>query len=200
MRSVVVRRFLAGFALMCAGGVAIATNSSCVLIDGPPDLPVPPNRRPTILRSQVLPPATAPIGALLPNGEFDVPVEMPDPTQTATWYVFVDYSDDNQRPLAVGNIGGSSSAPDITTVLFNVSPSLVVGTQCHTIHFLVALASAISQSNPHDTDPFLSDTVDWYFAPGGNAGGCSTYDGGGNDAAFPNVDANLDDAGDGSVD
>ena len=199
MRSVVLKRFAAGFAFLCAGGVAIATNSSCVLIDAPPDLPTSPVRRPTIIRTQVVPSALTPIGVLPPNGEFIVPVEIADPTQSAAWIAFIDYGQPADL-IANGTLEGSSSAADIQTVTFDVPPQRIQGGQCHTIMFLVALSTAFSSGDPHDVDPNLSDTVVWYFAPGGNAGACTTYDGGGNDGAFPNVDANLDDANDGSGD
>lgn len=192
-------RFLAGFALICASGVAIATNTSCVLIDGPPDLPVPPVRRPTILRSQVAPSALTPIGALPPDGQFSVPIEIADPTQSVTWVAFVDYGQPSDE-IDSNTLFGSSTAADIQTVTFNVPAQRLQGGECHTILFLVALSTAFNSSNAHDTDPNLSDTIVWYFAPGGNEGACTTYDGGGNDGAFPNVDANVDDASDGGSD
>ncbi|MGH7283187.1 MAG: hypothetical protein ACRELY_16800 [Polyangiaceae bacterium] len=200
MRSVVLKRFLAGFALMCAAGIAIATNSSCVLIDGPPDLPVPPVRRPTIIRSQVTPSALTPIGALPPDGLFTVPIEISDPTQSVTWVAFIDYGQPSVFLILSDTLPGSSTAADIQTVTFNVPAQRMQGGECHTILFLVALSTAFNNSNAQDTDPSLSDTVVWYFAPGGNEGACTTYDGGGNDGAFPNVDGNLDDADDGSSD
>lgn len=198
MRSVVVKRFAAGIALLCAGGVAIATNSSCVLIDGPPDLPTSPVRRPTIIRSEVVPSAFTPIGTLPPDGQFDVPIEIADPTQSVSWVAFVDYGQPFDE-FDSNTLFGSSTAADIQTVKFNVPLQRLQDGQCHTVLFLVALSTAF-QGDPHDIDPSLSDTVVWYFAPGGNEGACTTYDGGGNDGAFPNVDANFDDVADGSGD
>lgn len=194
------RRRLGGFAIVCAAGAAIATNTSCILIDPPPDLPVPAVRRPTILRTQANPPADTPLAALLPNGEFDLQLELPDPTQSVTWAAFLDYGLDDAFTIDAQNIVGSPNAPDIVKVFFNLPPQRVAGTQCHYIHFVVALSSAFKNPNDlHDTDPNLSDTIDWIYVPGGNPAACTTYDGGGNDGAFPD-DGATDDSGDGSGD
>jgi hypothetical protein len=147
------------------------------------------------LRSQVAPSAATPLGELPVDG-FVVPIEIPDPTQDVTWTAYFDLdlsSGANPQNFAVDGpniIVGSSGAPNIRQVNFFVGASRVTGDSCHTVHFVVALASS-------PDDPNLSDSMDWFIVPGGNAGGCTTYDGGGY-TLIP--DAAATDAGDGGED
>jgi hypothetical protein len=195
MRSVVWIRRVASASVILGAAAALASNA-CVLLDGPADLPLPATRRPTILRSQVVPSASIPLGELPASGGFIVPLEIPDPSQSVTWAAYAD------APLASGDLGpfvidgetivGSNDAPNITDVNFNVSPSSLKANACHTIHFVVTLGTSVD-----NVDPDLSDSIDWWIAPGGNLGGCTTYDGGSNFSITP--DASDDDAGDGAV-
>lgn len=194
MRSVVWIRRLASAAVILGAAIALTSNTSCVLLDGPADLPLPAVRRPTILRSQVSPSAASPLGELPVDG-FVVPIEIPDPTQSATWTAYLDLdpaSGANPQNSAVDGpnvIVGSSDAPNVRFVNFNVGAPRV-GNSCHTVHFVVALTGA-------EEDPNLSDSIDWFIVPGGNAGGCTTYDGGGY-SLIP--DAAATDASDGGGD
>ncbi|MEO7110225.1 MAG: hypothetical protein ABI183_07305 [Polyangiaceae bacterium] len=178
MRSVVWIRRFASAGLVLGAAAALASNASCVLIDGPADLPLPAIRRPTILHGQVAPSAAVPLGEF-PVGGFVVPLEIPDPTQSVTWSAFLDLdlsSGANPGPahIETETIQGSSDAPNIAYVNFT-PPAPRAGTgNCHTIHFVVALGTSTD-----DIDPNLSDTIDWQIVPGGNPGGCTTYDGGG---------------------
>jgi hypothetical protein len=192
MRSVVWTRRIASAAVILGFGAGLASVVSCVLIDAPADLTLPATRRPTILRSQVSPSASIPLGEL--PSIFVVPLEIPDPSQTVTWAAYADPS------LTSGEIGagidglsipGSNDAPNITTVNFTVSPSSLNSNTCHTIHFVVTLGTSVT-----NLDPDLSDSIDWFIAPFGNLGGCTTYDGGSNFSITP--DAAVD-AGDGAV-
>ncbi len=194
MRSVVWIRRLASACVIFGAAAALATNASCVLLDGPADLPLPATRRPTILRSQVSPSASIPLGGLPVDG-FVVPIEIPDPTQDVVWVAYFDLdlsSGANPQNFVIAGetISGSSDAPNIAYANFSVPPGRVIGNSCHTVHFVVALASA-------PDDPNLSDSIDWFIVPGGNAGGCTTYDGGGY-SLIP--DAAATDASDGGGD
>jgi hypothetical protein len=197
MRSVVWIRRVASASVILGAAAALASNASCVLIDGPADFPLAPTRRPTILRSQVVPSASIPLGeGELPSGGFIVPLEIPDPSQDVTWAAYAD------APLAGGNlqqfeiinpqtIVGSADAPNITLASFEVPPSRLNGNSCHTIHFVVTLGTSVD-----NVDPDLSDSIDWGVVPFGNLGGCTTYDGGSNFSITPDA---SDDAGDGAV-
>ncbi len=191
MRSVVWIRSFASACVILGAAAGLASNASCVLIDGPADLPLPATRRPTILRAQVSPSASSPIDALPVDG-FVVPLEIPDPTQDVVWNAYFDLplsGDVNPDTFRIdGNtVFGSSGAPNITSVNFSVGASRVTGNSCHTVHFVVALASS-------PDDPNLSDSIDWFIVPGGNAGGCTTYDGGGY-SLIPDAAADASDGG-----
>ena len=203
MRSRVWIRRFASACLILGGAAGLAANSSCVLLDGPADLQLPATRRPTILRSQVIPSASLPLGDLPAGDIFTVPLEIPDPSQSVTWIAYLDLNgvqsiseQQSAQLVSPQTIVGSSNAPDInTTPAFSVQPSRVQGNACHTIHFIVALTSAFNNSDP---DPNLSDTIDWFIAPGGNYGGCTTFDGGGVYSIIP--DAAASDASDDGAD
>jgi hypothetical protein len=166
---------------------------SCVLADAAPELPKPASLRPTIVKGSVFPSTSEPIGGL--PAEFLVPVELADPTKPFEWKVFVDFdplgnADDfvEQR----GGSPGSASAANLQVIPFSVNRDRLSGS-CHRIEFVVALRFDSARAS----DPLLSDSVTWFYAPTGNLAGCSTYDGGpGNDAAFP---ADAADAGDGGL-
>jgi len=200
MRSGVLARRVVSVALILGVGAAITSNSACVLLDAPADLPLAPTRRPTILRSQVTPSASMPLGQIPADGIFIVPIEIPDPTQPVAWTAYLDL--DTPRPQAAADdarivklttIVGSSSAPNIAYPTFTLKPARVDSTTCHTIHFVVSLQLS---DNP---DPSLSDSIDWFVVPGGNPGGCTSYDGGGVYGVIPEAGV-VDDAGDGQAD
>ncbi len=177
MRSVVWIRRLASAGMIFGAAAGLASNASCVLLDGPADLPLPAIRRPTILRSQVVPSAAVPLGGF-PVGGFIVPIEIPDPTQDVTWSAYLDLDLSSGANPQVARfdgdtISGASDAPNIAYVNFTPGAPRAGSGSCHTIHFVVALGTSTD-----DVDPNLSDTIDWLIVPGGNAGGCTTYDGG----------------------
>jgi hypothetical protein len=162
MRSVVWIRRLASAGMIFGAAAGLASNASCVLLDGPADLPLPAIRRPTILRRQVVPSAAVPL----------------DPTQDVTWSAYLDLDLSSGANPQVARfdgdtISGASDAPNIAYVNFTPGAPRAGSGSCHTIHFVVALGTSTD-----DVDPDLSDTIDWLIVPGGNAGGCTTYDGG----------------------
>ncbi len=192
MRSIVNARAVVQVASAALVGAALLATASCILLDDPADLPSPPTRRPTILSAT---PAPGVIGEV-PTKAFQVQVEIPDPTQSVTYLAILDFNTPSARPLTAQNIIGSPTAPDIATAEFSVPPTRVNDGLCHNIHFLVTLSQTFTGSAV--ADPSLSDTADWFYAPGGNLGGCSVYDGGANDGSFP--DAAPVDASDGGGD
>src|SRR6478609_10688854 len=75
------------WAVLVAGAVVLAPG--CLILDPPPSVPDPPTRRPTILRSDAVPPPSRSI-LELPR-QFVVPVEVIDRNQSFDWRVFIDY-------------------------------------------------------------------------------------------------------------
>ncbi|MEO6968909.1 MAG: hypothetical protein ABI132_10730 [Rhodanobacteraceae bacterium] len=179
MRSDVWIRRVTSTALILGIGAALASISSCVLFDAPADLPLAPTRRPTILRSQVTPSAAIPLGELPSDGQFIVPIEIPDPTQPVSWVAYHDLntasSASDAHLVQFQTIVGSTNAANIPFPYptFTVRPGILSANSCHTIRFVVSL------SQTDDPDPNLSDSIDWFIVPAGNPGGCTTYDGGG---------------------
>jgi hypothetical protein len=161
---------LGAIAAACVGLSALA---SCILADPPPDLPKPPARHPNIVHAQVTPPADRPLGELLPDG-FSVPVELPDPTRSFEWRVFVDYDEVKKpTPRLIGSGGGTPTALDTEVVSFSVD---LLEPGCHRIEFIVALH--FDPSIAHASDGSGSDSVTWFYTPTGSLGGCTTYDAG----------------------
>jgi hypothetical protein len=169
-------------------GLGLSALVSCILADPPPELPKPPARHPNIVHAAVTPRADRPLGELPPNG-FIVPVELPDPTRTFEWRLFVDFDEvRNPSPVRSGAGGGTAGSADKQYVPFSVD-GLAPG--CHRIEFMVALH--FDPSIAHAADASGSDSVTWFFTPSGSLAGCTTYDagpGGPGTGAFP-------DAGDG---
>jgi hypothetical protein len=172
-------------------GAALSATASCILADAAPELPKPASLRPTIVKGSVFPSASQPIGDLPP--EFLVPVELADPTKPFEWKVFVDFDplrNPGDIPEQSGASPGSSTAANLQVVPFSVNRDRLSGS-CHRIEFVVALRFDSARAS----DPLLSDSVTWFYAPTGNLAGCTTYDGGaGNDAAFPADAAEAGDA------
>lgn len=174
--------------MIAAAGVGLSALASCILADPPPDLPKPPARHPNIIHAKVTPPADRPLGEFPRNG-FIVPVELPDPTRTFEWRVFVDFEEfRNPSPVKSGAGGGSAASADTQFVSFSVE-GLASG--CHRIEFIAALH--FDPSIAHAADATGSDSVTWFYTPSGSLAGCTTYDAG------PNGPGNgaFNDAGDG---
>jgi len=165
-----------------AGAAAFAATAaaSCITVP-PPDLPVIPRHRPTIVHDAVTPPE-GPLDAWPADGTFEVPVEIDDPSQAYEWEVFVDYDpyQTNDTPKAPSLNAQPIPPPDggLALVPFSL-PVPVDPVPCpHRIEFLVAN----SFSSEHTPSPPGGDSVTWLF-DGPN--GC-LYDAGAlQDGAFP---------------
>jgi hypothetical protein len=167
--------------------------SACILADPPAELPTLPVMRPTVVHGAVVPSASRVLGGI--PRQFEVPVEILDPSITFEWRVFVDYD-----PLAPSNavFAGTSeraaSRPSLTTRIISFGnpiprsdPSLQA---CHVIEFLVAYSFAGTSS--HTPDGRGGDTIVWFYDPIGDLGGCPRYDAGAfGDASAPAADADA---------
>jgi len=169
---------------------ALATVAGC-LTTPPPVISTPPPSRPTILVDGVLPPPGQPLLAWPPGGYFTVPVALEDPTEGFLYDVFVDYSIESntstnpQPTLYPVSVTPSGSDGGVVGVVFQLG-SQELGlpfppTSCLTIQFLVVHGFAVLEGGAtlyHVPDDVGSDSVTWFYTPGGGLNGCAVYDAG----------------------
>ena len=168
-------------ACVAAVSALLSAIASCILADAPPEQPRSPTRRPVIVHASVSPPASKLLGELsLP---FVVPVLLGDPRVPFEWRLFIDYDPilNPDGALVQRQFGGGSpTAADLQIVTFSVDET-TLNSACHRIEFLVAL----NFTSTHGADASGADSIAWFYSPSGSLEGCTTYDGGGNDGAFP---------------
>jgi hypothetical protein len=170
------------FVLPLMGILVVACGASlfidgCIIADPPSDLPRLPERRPTIVRSSVVPSASAIVGTW--PTKFIVPVEMSDPTLDIAWASFVDYNPFTGEGFDNTDVspGGSSAQGNVRVLEIPIGqPSL---DRCHTVEIVVALRlNTSSPQTTHTPEPPGGDIVSWIFSPGGDVAGCPTLDAG----------------------
>ena len=190
-------------AVVSAAGVAMGGVAGCITTP-PPDLPAPPQRRPTILHASVMPPADVPLVDWPPDGTFIVPVEPGDPELPTAflWDVFVDYDPSAGTSLEYfrpRNPPVSAVDGGIVAVPFTL-PGPFDGF-CHRVEFLVAdnfnsPPGGIENGDrryDHTPDSRGGDIVTWQYTGGAPPGGCPSYDAGAlQDGTFPPDDAPSD--------
>lgn len=172
------RRFLAAFVvglLWCGGG-------ACVIAQPTDDIPTLPASRPVIIRSRVEPPVSG-VLTFWPES-YTLYVQLADPTITLQTIAFTDYN-----PLTGGTLlgtvpqydplNGAAPADRVRTVTLNVPVSSSLD-RCHVIEIIVSPQFAFSDSRSahNPPDPPGSDSITWYYAPGGDLTGCPTLDAG----------------------
>lgn len=184
-------------AVAWVGGVvaaACALPSGC-LTTAPPAVSTTSAPRPSILQDSVVPPPDELLFEL--PSEFDVPVQLQDPSEPFVYDVFEDYSTvyatESQyaiqpvNPLpAYGPFTVTpSGAEDGGVVFVSFTPDDLNPppdpTTCHTFQFLVVAGFATvegGQSLYHVPDAVGGDSVTWIYAPGGSLDGCALYDAG----------------------
>jgi hypothetical protein len=158
----------------------------------PPDLPAPPEHRPTILHDAVFPPADAVLTQLPPEG-FVVPVLLEDPNESFCSRVFIDFDPYNNPGALFPKCQGPTPATangGVVLVGFSPDATMLDPSFCHRIEFLVA--ASFNEASPHTPTSIGGDSVTWlYNAAGGD--GCPLYDAGAlGDAGFPMPDAPMD--------
>lgn len=160
-------------------GAAMAVESACITAP-PPQLPVEPEERPTILHDSVSPPADVPLVEWPAGDEFIVPIQLDDQNEQFCWDVFIDYN-------PYGTAGGTGLVPSGVTCE-TAPPSALDGGvfplsftlgepdpgTCHRIQFNVAHAF---ESDSHTPDSIGGDSITWTFVPGGGPD-CPAYDAG----------------------
>ncbi len=162
---------------------SVAAHSACLLVDPGGDLPSIPRRRPFIVQSEVVPPASRVLG-VFPE-KLIVPVELADPKEPFVWAVFYDYN-----PLTGAGLekrATSTFAPsNVVNGLRVEEIALAAPTeldQCHTIEVVVALSSGLDGIAAHTPLDPGGDSVSWFYSPSGDLSGCPALDAG-VDAAF----------------
>jgi hypothetical protein len=155
---------------------------ACVIADPVTDLPQFPDRRPTILRSSVVPSASAVLGRW--PGKFIVPVDLIDPRQTFFYSSFVDYDPINGAGFkntfpsdfepGSGTTQGSVRTIDVP-IEDPPSPD-----RCHIVEIIVALrfVSTRDTKGLHTPDEPGGDSVSWIYNPTGDLSGCPLVDAG----------------------
>jgi len=170
--------------------LAAGALSACNLVDPLPDQRSLPTRAPSIEQDNVFPSPSQPV--LQWPDQFLVPVRVYNPTVPFEWRVFIDYDSilgPNAPPIMHQSVAGSPTAADLQTQQVIIAPDGFQGA-CHRIDFVTALAFD-SNRGANGTG---ADSVTWFYAPAGNFTGCSLYDGGGNDGAFPDAGVDASDA------
>jgi hypothetical protein len=164
---------------------AVATVAAC-LTAPPSDVGTSTDKRPEIIHSAVYPPEGV-IRQWPPNGEFLVPVRLPDPTDACRWSDF-----DQNEEL------GSTTAIDVNTpcdtslldggVLVQTAPiPQPRDNDCHVLKFIVAHGFSTDMV----PDSIEGDIVTWEYEPASSL--CNFYDAGAlQDGAFPPTDAGYE--------
>lgn len=169
----------------CASVLAmlVVSGPACITTS-PPELPAVPPRGPRILADGIDPPSFI-LLQLPPDGAFQVPVEVSDPTRVILGRVFIDYYPAaNGGQNATQPTGPTVSVPPaldggVTLVSFQLTnDQLGDPSACHVIQFFVADSFAAVPMPTHAPgDSLGADSVTWFYTPGG-PGVCNVYDAG----------------------
>jgi hypothetical protein len=171
-------------ALSAVGGVCLVVvlaQDACVLAAPSGDLPRPPDSRPTIVHSSLVPTTSAVLTAFPTT--FSVPVELSDPTQTFVYAAFIDYNPltgeglvDIPRESPPILAAGTAGRIRMTQVVIPAPTDLA---SCHKIEIVVALRlNARDGKNAHTPDEPGGDIATWFYNPGGDLAGCPSLDAG----------------------
>jgi hypothetical protein len=151
---------------------------ACVIADPPTELPRPSERRPTIVRTSVVPSTTSVLGRW--PSKFIVPVELSDPHAKISWATFVDYN-----PVTLEGFdqnGESTYEPGSTKGnirTLELPISIPSSDRCHVVEVIVALRLNTSDiRNAHTPEEPGGDSVSWFYSPSGDLAGCPILDGG----------------------
>ena len=167
---------------------------SCLLVDPPPDVPLPQSRRPTLLRAEAVPPPSA-VLTTLPR-QFVVPVEVVDRNVSFEWRVFVDYDvlEGAQVAYETGGVSDPESNADagnlaVRLVAFSVRSDRFSGSflRCHTIEIVVAERFVGDRDRVYPSGE--GDAVSWFYNPAGDLAGCPTFDAGADGGPDADADA-----------
>lgn len=168
----------AAVALVCT--TIVALGSACIIAESATDLPQLPPMRPNVVRSSVVPPASAVLGRW--PSKFIVPVELVDPREPFEYSWFVDYD-----PVTGGGFinattssfeEGSTTQGRIRTLDIPIADPK--DNRCHVVEVIVALRF-VSRTDPrlaHTPDEPGGDSVTWFVSPSGDLSGCPLLDAG----------------------
>jgi hypothetical protein len=168
------RLSLVGPSLAIAGACTVA----CVIADPPTDLPRTAERRPTIVRSSVVP-STASVLGTWPS-KFIVAVELSDPRADIQWASFVDYNPATGEGFDQTN--KSHNEPDTTNGnirTIEIPITTPSSDACHVVEVVVALhLNTTDPRNAHTPEDPGGDSVTWFYSPSGDLAGCPVLDAG----------------------
>jgi hypothetical protein len=171
----VTRRVASGVVLAIA---SLAAADACVITDPPGDFQGLPERPPTIIRSQVFPPATQ-IITRLPQ-LFLVPIELSDPQGRYYWAAFVDYNPavDGAHVGSGFDLTGNGSRRQNLEIA--IAESDAPPDRCHTIEIVVGIEPRDRSDARliHTPEPPGGDSITWFYNPGGDPAGCPAMDAG----------------------
>jgi hypothetical protein len=169
------------FALAASSSIAmwIAWGlAACVLAEPATELPQAAHRRPTILNGSAAPPTNAVLGTM--PREFVVLVELSDPFSTFSWALFVDYNPvSDPGPANNGTSSfGTENVDERSLRILRAKPGLSVPDidHCHVIELVVAEVDAGFPQGTHSPPDLKSDSITWFYSPGGDMAGCPGLD------------------------
>ncbi|HLK37000.1 MAG TPA: hypothetical protein VKU41_09645 [Polyangiaceae bacterium] len=176
--------------LSALGAVTFA--AACVTTP-PPDLPKVSQPPPTILHGSVVPPADLILSTW--PAEFDVPLEIYDPSASFAWEAFVDYDPTSNTSPLTGQTVGPPIAVDagVYVQAFHLGQPSDLGF-CHRIEFDVARGFDTTSGSPHTPNSLGGDSIVWFYNAGGGPNGCPVYDAGDvqDGGGFPASDGPVD--------
>jgi hypothetical protein len=163
---------------MTAAGIAALVVGACVIADPPTELPREPTRRPTILRSSVVPSTTA-VLASWPS-LFIVPVEISNPLSTIEWATFIDYNPatgDGFKQAGDSTYESRTTNGNIRTLELPIA--MPTSDSCHLVEVIVGLDLITTDGrNAHTPQAPGGDSVSWFYSPSGDLAGCPVLDAG----------------------
>jgi hypothetical protein len=180
------------FALAALPASLVMTDG-CVIAEPPGDLPRPPQRRPVIITSQLVPQNSG-VLATFPS-RFVVPVELVDPTANFDWSAFVDFNPltgDGLVAVSQSQFSPSNFDGKYRILEVEIPAPLDLMDRCHVIEIVVALNLLARETSDgrvaHTPREPGGDNAVWFYSPTGDLRGCPILDAGA-DAALDAADA-----------
>ena len=186
---------MASMLALCVASGLFAAIAACVIADPPINLPAVPDRRPIILRDQVVPSPIVVLG-YFPDS-FLLPVEV-DPSATIEARLFIDYdalSQDRATAALAGRqvispaLGTSDAGIREVTLVPNELADTPRANECHVIEAIVAYGFSGTPPDgqgAHAPNARGGDSIVWFYSPTGDLAGCPHQEAG-LDGAFPDV-------------
>lgn len=178
MRFARARRVLRVVAVVASLVTCAIMVHGCIVADPPTDLPRPAPKRPTIVRSAVVPSTSYVLGRWPTT--FIVPVELHDPLAELSWATFVDYNPVTGEGFERNEISKYEVASTTGNIrVLEIPITVPSGDRCHLVEVIVALRLNTSTArNAHTPEEASGDSVSWFYSPSGDLAGCPVLDAG----------------------